>query len=168
MQHPWNHSFGGFLSPFFPKYDTTLLKFRPEVVSHKTKTVFKKPFKIKCLSRNGTYPKLKVFVNFGAQFNPGKPKIDNTSTRFQINHRILIKLIEKNHFWSKNGLFKIKNRPVNKNQEVRGQVRTTFSEAPNSGLTIGQRIFVVPWLKLVLFKFWSRFISFLPPFLTVG
>ena len=31
--------FGGFLSPFSPKYVLSLLKFRPEVVFHKTKTV---------------------------------------------------------------------------------------------------------------------------------
>ena len=68
----------------------------------------------------------------------------------------------------KNGLFKIKNRSVNKNQEVRGQVRTTFSEAPNSGLTIDQKIFVVPRLKLVLFKFWCHFFFFLNPFFDCG
>ena len=173
--------FGGFLSPFSPKYGIPLLIFRPEVVSHKKKTVFKQPFKIKCLSKNGTYPKLKVLVHFCTQVIPGKPKIlpkarifpettslwllNNTSTRSHINHRILIKLTRKIHFGGKNGLLKIKNRPVNKNQEVRGQVRTTFSEA--IGLTIGQKISVVPWLKLVLFEFWNHFF-FLPPFLTVG
>ena len=184
MQHPWNHPFGGFLSPFSPKYGTTLLKFEPEVVSHKTKAVFKQHFKIKCLSRNRTYPKLKVLVHFWAQFIPGKPEIlpearifpettslwllNNTSTRFQINHRILMKLMKKIHFGGKNGLFKIKNRLVNKNEEVRGQVRTTSSEAPNSGLTIGQNIFVAAWLKLVLFKFWCNFFLSCTIFLTVG
>ena len=184
MQHPWNHPFGGFLSPFSPKYDTSFLKFRSEVVTHKKKTVSKQSFKFKCLSRNGTYPKLKVLVHFWTQFIPGKPKIlsktrifpetaslrvlNNTSTRSQINHRILIKLFKKIHFWYKHWLFKIKNRPVNKNQEVRGQVRTLFSEVLNSGLTIGQNIFVVARLKLVLFKFWCHFFSFLPAFLTVG
>ena len=64
-------------------------------------------------------------------------------------------------------IFKNKNRPVNKNQEVTGQVRTTFSEAPNSSLTIGQR-FAVARLKLVLFKFWCHFFSFLPPFFDFG
>ena len=29
--------------------------------------------------------------------------------------------------------------PVIKNQEVRGQVSTTFSEAPNSGLTVREK-----------------------------
>ena len=160
---------------------TSLLKFLPEVVSHKTKRVSKQSFKIKCLSGNGTYPKLKVLVHFWAQFTPGKPKIlpktrifpettslwllNNTSTRSQINHRILIKLTKKILFWDKNGLFKIKNRRGNKSQKVRGQVRTTFSEAPNSGLTIDQKIFVVARLKLVLF---SHSFSFLPPFFTVG
>ena len=160
MQHPHETTLfcgeGGVLSPFYPKYGTILLKFRPEVVSHKTKAVSKKSFKIQGLSGNEMYPKLKVLVHFWAQFIPGKPKIlpkasifpetislwllNNTSTRFQINHRILIKLIKKTpHFRDQNGLFKIKNRPVNKNSEVRGQVRTTFSKAPNSGLTIGQK-----------------------------
>ena len=46
---------------------------------------------------------------------------------------------QKIHFWGKSGFLKIKNRPVNKSQEVTGQVRTTYSEAPNSGLTIGQK-----------------------------
>ena len=49
----------------------------------------------------------------------------------------------------KNGLFKVKNRLVIKNHEVRGQVSTTFSEAPNSGLTVSENIFVVALLKLV-------------------
>ena len=173
MQHPWNHPFGGFLSPFSPKCGTSLLKFRPEVVSRKTNTISKQSFKIKCLSRNGTYPKLKVLVHFWVQFISGKPKIlpktrifpeskslwllNNTSTRFQINHRILIKLIKKTNFWSKNGLFKIKNRPVNKNQEVRGQVRTTFLETPHSGQ-----------LKLALFKFWCHLFFFHTPFFDCG
>ena len=66
---------GGFLGPFFPKYGSSLLKFRPEVVSHKTKTVYEESFKIKCLSRNGTHPKLTGLVIFSAQFIPAKPKI---------------------------------------------------------------------------------------------
>ena len=75
MQHPWNHPFMGFLSSFPPTYGTSLLKCRPEVVSHKTKTVSKQSFKNKCLSGNMTYPKLKVLVHFWAQFTPGKPKV---------------------------------------------------------------------------------------------
>ena len=115
------------LPPAPPKFDSSLLKFWPEVISYQTKTISKQSFKIKCLSRNGTYPKLKVLVHFAAQFKPEimpKTKIfpettslwilNNTSTRSQINHRILIKLIKKIHFWGKNGLFKIKNRPVKK------------------------------------------------------
>ena len=153
----------GFLSPFSPKYGTSLLNSRPEVVSNKTKTVSKQSFKVKCLSGNGTYPKLKIWVHFWVQFIPGKPKIlpktrifpettslwlsNNTSTRSQINHRILIKLIKKIHFGGKNGLSKIKNRPVNKNQEVWGQVRTTFSEVPNSGLTIDKKTFCCTTIK---------------------
>ena len=53
----------------------------------------------------------------------------------------------------KNGLFKVKNRLVIKNQEVRGRISTKFSEAPNSGLTVSENIFVVARLKLVLFQF---------------
>ena len=56
----------------------------------------------------------------------------------QINHRILGKAIKKNILGAKNGLFKVKNRLVNKDQEVRDHVSTTFLEAPNSGLTVGE------------------------------
>ena len=117
MQHPWNHLFAGFLSPISPKYGTSLLKFWPEVVSNKKKAVSKQSFKIKCLCGNGTYPKLKVWVHFWAQFIPGKSKIlpktrifpkttslqlsNNISTRSQINQRILIKLIKKSIFRAK-------------------------------------------------------------------
>ena len=66
--------FRGFLGPFSPKYGSSLLKFRPEVAFHKTKTVSEQSFKIKCLSGNRTYPKLTVLVHFWAQFTPGKPK----------------------------------------------------------------------------------------------
>ena len=85
-----------------------------------------------CLGENVMYPKLKVSVHFWTQFTPRKPKImsktrifpettsiilsNNTSTRFEKNNRNLIKLIEKIHFLDKNGLFEIKNRPLNKNQ----------------------------------------------------
>ena len=108
--------------PAFPKFDSSLLKFWPEVISYQTKTISKQSFKIKCLSRNGNYTKLKVLVHFAAQFVAGKPEImpktkifpettslwilNNTSTRSQINHRILIKLIKKIHFWGKNGFLR--------------------------------------------------------------
>ena len=46
-----------------------------------------------------------------------------------------------------------KNRSVTKDQEVRGQVSTTFSEVPYSGLTVSENIFVVARLKLALFQF---------------
>ena len=84
-------------------------------VFHKTKTVSKQSFKIKCLSGNKTYPKLMVLVHFRAHFPPENPKYcqkpnffpetaslwlsNNTSPRSQINHRILIKLIKKTHFF---------------------------------------------------------------------
>ena len=123
--------------------------------------------------RNETYPKLKVLVYFWVQFIAGKLKIlpktrifpetaslwllNNTSAMSQINHRILIKLIKKIHFWGKNGLFKIKNRPVNKDQRVRGHVRVKFSEAPNPWLTIGQGNFVVAPVGNRMFETSSSF-----------
>ena len=48
---------------------------QPEVVFHKTNTASEQSFKITCLSRNGTYPKLTVLVHFWAQFIPGRLKI---------------------------------------------------------------------------------------------
>ena len=45
--------------------------------------------------------------------------------------------------------FKVKNWPVNKDREVRGQVSTTFSEFPNLGLTDGENFFVIALLKLI-------------------
>ena len=67
--------FGGFLGTFSPKYGLSLLKFRPEVVSLKTRTVYEQSFKIKCLTRKGMHPKLTVLVHFWAQLTPGKPEI---------------------------------------------------------------------------------------------
>ena len=49
-----------------PNFDSSLLKFWPELISYQTKTISKQSFKIQCLSRNGTYPKLKVLVHFAA------------------------------------------------------------------------------------------------------
>ena len=108
--------------------------FDQRYVFHKTKAVSKHSFKIKRLSGNKTYPKLMVLVHFWAQFSPRKPKIlpktkfflettsswlsNNTSPRSQTNHRILTKLIKNPIFWAKYGLFKVKNKPVNKDQEV--------------------------------------------------
>ena len=42
--------------------------------------------------------------------------------------------------------------PIIKNQEVRGQFSTTFSKAPDSGLTVSGKSFVVARLKLPLFQ----------------
>ena len=125
--------------------------------------------------RKRDVPKVEGFGLFLGPFTPEKPKIlsktrifpETTSLWLSSNLRIRNK-ISKIHFRGKNGLFKIENRSVNKNQEVRGQFRITFSEAFNSGLTIGQNIFVVARLKLALFKFWCHFFPFIPPFLTVG
>ena len=100
--------------------------------------------------------KVNGFGQFLDPIFPPKPKIlpktktfyrnyilmisNNTSPRSQKNHRVLIKLIKKPIFGAKYGLFKVKNRPVNKDQEVRDQVGTTFTEAPNSGLTVGENV----------------------------
>ena len=90
------------------------------------------------------------FDPFWAQFTPGKPKAltktnilpktaflqlsNSTHPRSHINYRILIKLFKKkNFFWAKNGLFKVKNRPVNEDHEVRGRASTTFLESPIQG-----------------------------------
>ena len=62
-------------------------------------------------------------------------------------------MIQKNFFGGLKWTFKVKNRPVNKDHEVRGQVSTTFSKFANSGLTDGLKIFVAARLKLVLFQF---------------
>ena len=66
----------------------------------------------------------------------------------------------------------IKNWPVNKDHEVRGQVSTTFSEFPNLGLTVGdgEKNFVVARLKPtpVLVSFFTFIPRFdLGPFLGV-
>ena len=107
--------FSGVLGPFSPKYRWNLLKFGPEIVHHNKKTVREQYFKIRCLSTNGTYPNFTVFVQLWAQFTSGKMKIfpktkifpetaslglsDDTSPKFQINRRILIKIIKETHFW---------------------------------------------------------------------
>ena len=46
-----------------------------------------------------------------------------------------------------------KNKLVNKYQEVRGQLSTTFSKAPNSGLTADEKFFVLARLILASFQF---------------
>ena len=87
---------------------------------------------------------------------------DKSQNSYKINFKISI-------LGAKIGLFKIKNRPVNKNQKVRARVTTTFSEVPNSGLTIDQKLFGVARLKLALFKFWCHFFSFIyTPFFDCG
>ena len=104
---------GGGSEPFLPQIWHKFAEISTRV-SHKTKTVSKQYFKIKYLGGNETYPKVKVLLHFWVQFTPGKPKIlpktrifpetrsllpsNNTSTRPQINHRILIKLTKKIHF----------------------------------------------------------------------
>ena len=160
---------GGFWALSPPSMTWVCWNFNQRYFSHNTKTVSEQFFKIKCLRGNGTYPKLTVLIHFWVQFNPRKSKIlpntkifpeitslwlsNNRSPRSQINHRILIKLIKKILGGAKNGLFKVKNNPVNKDQEVRRQVSTKFLEASNSRLTFGEFVFVVAKSKLPLFQF---------------
>ena len=56
-------------------------------------------------------------------------------------------------FGAKNVLFKVKNSSKIKDQEVRDQIIITFSKFPNSGITVGEIIFVLAQLKLEPFQF---------------
>ena len=109
-----------------------------------------------------------VLVHFGTNLPAGNSNIakkqsfprttslflsNDTNPRSKINHRILVELIKKTPFFAKNGLFKIKNRLVNKDQEVKDQFNSTYLEPRNSGLTVGVQLFVVTRLKLALFQF---------------
>ena len=141
--------------------------FNQRYVFHKTKTVSEQSFKIKCLSRNETYPKLMVLVLFWTNFPPENPKYcqkpnflpestslwlsNNTSSRYQINHRILMKLMENPIFWAKYGLFMVKNRQVNKNQEVKDQV--SIYRSPKFRTNCWWKCFVITRLKLALLQF---------------
>ena len=90
MQHPWNIPFfGGFLGLFSHKCGSSLLKFRLEVVSHKTKGVFEHSFKIKSLNGNGTYPQFTILVHLWAQFTHGKPKILPKKTNLSRNYIVM-------------------------------------------------------------------------------
>ena len=90
-----------------------------------------------------------VLVHFGPNLTTFLQLSNNASPMSHINHRTLITSIKKKLFCgAKNELFK-----VNKDHEVRGQVSTTFSESPASGLTVGEKIIVVVRLKLALFQF---------------
>ena len=60
----------------------------------------------------------------------------------------------------------IKNWPVNKDHEVRGQVSTTFSEFSHLGLTDGEKFFVVARLKLI--PVLVSFFHFHTPVLALG
>ena len=53
------------------------------------------------------------------------------------------------------GFSKVQNMPVIKDQEVRGQLSTIFLDAPNSGITVGEKSFVVARFKLALFQFFT-------------
>ena len=130
--------------------------FNQRQVSQKTKTVSEQSFKMKCLSGNRLYPTLRVLVLFLAQFTPETTSLfssNNTGPSSKINHRILRKVIKKPIFWPKNELFNVKNRLGNKYQEVRSQVSATFSETPNSRLTVSENFFVVAQLIVALFQF---------------
>ena len=59
--------------------------FNQRYVFHMTKTVSEQSFKIRCLSRNKTYPKLIILVHFWTQFTPRKPKISPKTKIFSRN-----------------------------------------------------------------------------------
>ena len=152
-----------FLGGFWALYPANMTRvcwnFNQRSVFHETKTglsqfYLEQSFKSKCLSRNGHIQSWWFWSIFGPNFPPVNPKycqkpiffprncilmtINNTSARSQINYRILINLIKKTIFGAKYGLFKVKNWPVNKDQEVRDQVSTTFTKASNSWRTFGE------------------------------
>ena len=88
-------------------------------LSPRRQKLFEKPFKILHFGSNGTRPTFMVLVHFGAQFITGKPKIllktkisakttswgisNSISPRSQKNHRILVKLSQKNFWGTQNG-----------------------------------------------------------------
>ena len=53
--------------------------------------------------------------------------------------------------------FRAKKGPKLKDQKVRDQVSTTFSEAPNKGLTVCERISLVAYVILALFQLYCDF-----------
>ena len=95
--------------------------------------------------RKQDVPKVDGFGPFLGLIYPWKTQNIAKKQSFPTNYILMI--------IKKHKSLKVKNRLVIKNQEVRGQVSTTFSEAPNSGLTVSENIFVVARLKLVLFQF---------------
>ena len=135
MQHPWNGIFlGSFWALSPPNMTQVCWNFDQTYVSYKAKTVPEQTSKIKSLSWNGTYPKLPVLVHFWAQLSARKLEIlpktkiftetksydyqitqasgpDKSHNSYQIN--------KKNIFWAKNRLLQVKNRPANKDQEIR-------------------------------------------------
>ena len=56
------HLFGRFSGPYSPKYSLILLKFSPEVVLQRAKTLFKRQLKDSNFYRKGTDPKVPLFV----------------------------------------------------------------------------------------------------------
>ena len=90
----------------------------------------------------------------------------------QITHRILIKLIKKKHVLGQKWTFQGKKIClIIKNQEIRAQVSNTFSEAPNSGLTVSEKSFVAldenlhySSFSVTFFNFHTSFFDFGPVF----
>ena len=67
-------------------------------------------------------------------------------------------MIQKNFFGGLKWTFKVKNRPVNKDHEVRGQVSTTFSEFLNLGLMVKKFLLyssIKTFVILVLVSFYQ-------------
>ena len=149
--------FGGFLGLVSPKYYSSLLKFWLRTTSFiRQRHCLNNLSKLSILVETRHTHSWLFWSIFGSNLPPENPKYyqkpkyfsetaslwlsNNTNSRSQINHRILIKLIKINIFGDKNRFFKVKNRSVNKDQEVRGQVNTTFLETPNSGLIVCENL----------------------------
>ena len=92
-----------------------------------------------------------VLVHFGPNLPQGNRKCYQKPTFSQKLHSYTYQITQVPGplKWT----FKVKNRPVNNDHEVRGQVSTTFSKFFNLGLSDDEKIFVVAQSKLVLFQF---------------
>ena len=74
-QHPWNGPFCGVSAPSLLQIWLELANISTRGTSFiRQRQSLNNLFKIKCLSRNGTYPKLMVLVHFGPNLPPENPK----------------------------------------------------------------------------------------------
>lgn len=79
---------GEFPGPFSSKSKSILLKFWPEGVFHKAKTVFEESFKTMCLRGNWTYPKFKVLARFLGSIYPRKTQSIAKNQNFARNYTL--------------------------------------------------------------------------------